>query len=135
MLNADRANRTPPSVRSASDKLAAVEQIELFDRRVAQLARELHEAGYLVTLGHEVEADAVARILHTSPRTLKNWRNGVRAKNGFVGPPARICRGRTLYPLGALLEWIGQKNRGGTALDPDGDQAETAVATMAEVEE
>lgn len=65
------------------------------------IARRLADAGFVVTIDHEVESAGAAALLGVTPKTLRNWRADL------AGPNWRV-RGRiVLYAIADLIAWRG----------------------------
>jgi hypothetical protein len=72
-----------------------------FERRVSELARQLDQAGFLVTVRGEIEAAAVERLTGITVRSLR------RMRDAGTGPQSSrtLCR-VALYRLADVVFWI-----------------------------
>lgn len=68
---------------------------------VDQVARQLHAAGFLVTIDLRVEAAGAAAFLGVTPKTLRNQRSELR------GPQWELRHGLAYYAISDLLDWRG----------------------------
>jgi hypothetical protein len=67
----------------------------------ADIARQLHQAGFVVTLDLRVHAAGAAALLGCTPKTLRNQRCELR------GPRWELRHGQAFYAIADLLDWIG----------------------------
>jgi hypothetical protein len=71
---------------------------------IDRLAHELAAAGYVVTIGLEVEASGAAAALGLSPKTLRNMRSELR------GPSWRLVRGIAWYRLTDIFDLMRSRD-------------------------
>lgn len=66
---------------------------------VDAIARQLADAGFVVTIDREVESAGAAAVLGLTPKTLRNWRSEL------MGPDWKVHGRIVLYAIADLIAW------------------------------